>query len=200
MIGNEDYAYWGKLGVGGGGEKFTKDSYIARYRPHNYKIVDTIVECCGKPKKVLSLGCGLGFDIERLLTIGVYAVGVEVAKHMINSSPMKDKIFSGSASDLSQFSDSEFDLVLALELLEHIPPELTEKTVSEIRRVGNNIAVLTIGRGKADPTHINIRSRNEWEKILVPIDYKLQKCVSNGLKDKRLVDMVWDRVYVMELK
>ena len=199
MIDNEDYAYWGKLGAGAGGTKFTKESYVARYRQYNYNIVDSIIHYYGKPKKVLSLGCGLGLDVERFVALGIDVIGLEIASHMVNNSSVKDRIVKGSATDLSIFTDNEFDLIVALELIEHIPPELTYQTINEIRRVGSNRTVLTIGRSKADPTHINLRPRNEWEKLLSPIDYSLQQNISSSLKKKRLVDAVWDRVYVMEL-
>jgi len=199
VVANEEYAYWGAKGVGGGGGTFTKKSYFNRYRPYNHKIVDTIVEFYGKPKKAISLGCGIGFDVERFKQLDIDIIGVEIADFMIRESPVRDLIIEGSMTDLSRFDDSTFDLVVCLEVMEHLPPELTEQAIREIRRIGTSKAVLTIGRGKSDPTHINLRPREEWIKLLAPVDSLLQQKISDSLKAKRLVDMVWDRVYVMRL-
>jgi len=198
MIGNEQWMYWGEKSRGTIGRAFTKQEYFDRYRKHNHEIVNSIVSYL-EPSRVLSLGCGIGFDVERFVQLGIDVIGLEITKEAIAHSPVSNKIIWGSATDLSQFSDRSFDLVLALELLEHLPPELTEQTISEIKRVGCKYGVLTIGRGSQDPTHINLRPREEWIKLLAPMDDLLQQKISNSLKEKKLVDMVWDRVYVMRL-
>jgi len=199
MVGNEQWMYWGDKSKGTIGRAFTKDEYFNRYQKHNHKIVDTIVSLC-EPKNVLSLGCGLGFDVERFVQLGIDVTGIEITKDAIANSPASNKIVWGSATDLSKFSDNFFDIVVSLELLEHLPPELTEQTISEIKRVGCRRGILTIGRGTQDPTHINLRPKEEWIKLLSPIDYLLQDEIGSSLKEKRLVDMVWDRVYVMRLE
>ena len=194
MIGDENYMYWGLYAA------FTKEEYFARYRPHNHEIVNSIVECFGRPWNVLSLGCGLGFDVERWHELEVPVLGVEITRYAIEQSPVKHLIVHGSAHDLGVFRSQSYELIVVLELMEHLPPEFTEAAISEIRRVGYNKAILTIGRGKADITHINLRSRDEWERLLAPLDRDLQERLSRSLKARRLVDMVWDRVYVMELR
>jgi len=199
MTGNEDFMYWGEKSRGSIGRAFTKDEYLSRYRIFNHEIADSIVKCYGRPRNILSLGCGLGWDVERFVQLGIDVIGLEITKFAIENSPVGRHIIWGSAHDLSRFSNDEFELVISLELMEHLPPELTNQTISEIRRVGYGRGIFTIGRGHAELTHINIRPRAEWENLLSPIDYSLQKTLSNSLKEKRLVDMVWDRVYVMEL-
>lgn len=194
MTGSEKYMYWGQHAA------FVEEEYYTRYRPHNHKIVDSIIECFGKPRNVLSLGCGLGFDIERWHELRVPVLGVEITRYAIERSLVGHLIVHGSAHDLGVFRSQSYELVVALELLEHLPPELTEAAISDIRRVGYNKAILTIGRGTADITHINLRPREEWERLLAPLDGDLQERLSQSLKAKKLVDMVWDRVYVMELR
>lgn len=198
MVGNEQWMYWGDKSKGTIGRAFTKQEYFNRYRKHNHEIVNTIVSFY-KPNRVLSLGCGIGFDVERFVQLGIDITGLEITQDAITNSSVSEKIVWGSATDLSRFSDRSFDLVLALELLEHLPPELTEQAISEIKRVGCKYGILTIGRGSQDPTHINLRPREEWIELLAPMDNLLQQKIGDSLKAKRLVDMVWDRVYVMRL-
>ena len=198
MVGNEDWMYWGKRSVGTVGRAFTKEEYFNRYRSHNHKIVDSIVNYYN-PQSVLSLGCGLGFDVERFVQLGVEVIGLEITQAGIDNSPVSEYIVNGSATDLSIFKDKEFDMVLVLEMMEHLPPELTEQTIKEIRRVGRTYGIFTIGRGKQDPTHINLRPREEWTKLLSPVDTKFERFLRDDLKRKQLVDMVWDRVYVARL-
>ncbi|MFC1999182.1 class I SAM-dependent methyltransferase [Chloroflexota bacterium] len=199
MTGNEEYMYWGDRSRGATGHAFTKEEYFARYRPHNHEIVNSIVACCGAPKNVLSLGCGLGFDVERWHELEVPVLGVEITRYAIERSLVGRFIVHGSAHELSIFRTDSYELVLALELMEHLPPEITEAAIAEIRRVGYYKAILTIGRGTSDVTHINLKPREEWERLLGPLDYDLQERLSQHMKDKGLVDMVWDRIYVMEL-
>jgi SAM-dependent methyltransferase len=198
MIGNPDWMYWGRCSVGTVGRAFTKEEYFKRYRSHNHKIVDSIVAYYN-PQNVLSLGCGLGFDVERFVQLGIDVIGLEITQSGIDDSPVSEYIVNGSATDLSIFNDKEFDMVGALELMEHLPPELTEQTIREIRRVGRTFGVFTIGRGTQDPTHINLRPREEWMKLLSPVDTKFERFLRDDLKRKQLVDMVWDRVYIARL-
>lgn len=199
MTGNPEYMYWGEKSVGTIGRALTEKEFFERYRVHDHEIVNSIIDYYGIPNRVLSLGCAFGLDIERFVELGVDVVGIEITKFAIDNSRVKDKIIWGSATDLSMFQKNSFDLVLALEVMEHLPPETTQHTINEIKRVGYNQAIFLIGRSKTDPTHINLRPREEWESLLYPSDKEFEKFLSNDFKTKGLVDAVHERVYVMDL-
>lgn len=81
--------------------------------------------------RVLEIGCALGFNHDchvNYLGIEYSKIAVEQAQKRFSSANIKQD----DASDLS-FSDSEFDFIFSISVLEHIPK--IEQALSEIDRV-----------------------------------------------------------------
>jgi 2-polyprenyl-3-methyl-5-hydroxy-6-metoxy-1,4-benzoquinol methylase len=123
-------------------------------------------------RRVLDAGCGEGFGMRSVLAAHPNAIGMDqqiealqVARHISPSN-----IFSVGDLLALPFQDSEFDLVICLEVLEHI--EQPERALSELCRVSNRWLLLSVPheplfrganflRGKNmhdwgnDPGHVN---------------------------------------------
>ena len=94
----------------------TKMEYIEKYLKEH-----------GKGKKILDAGCGEGVLVEKFKSRGFDIVGFD--KHYESEFVQKDDILN------SNFSDASFDLILCLDVLEHLTYFRQEKAVSEINRI-----------------------------------------------------------------
>ena len=114
----------------------------------------------GKDKTVLDVGCGDG-RISFLLSkkVGkVYGIDnqpgpVEMGK-LLNAAAPNVELSMGDACEIP-FPEENFDLVVSMDVVEHVPEDMAEKMVSEMARVckkGGHVVVAT-------PNRENLRSR-----------------------------------------
>lgn len=97
-------------------------------------------------KKILDLGCGKGRFCKIIKNSGfINIVGVDPSVELVKAAKLNNKdikFIEASATSLS-FHDGEFDILVCIEVLEHIPD--TEKAIKEMSRVlkpGGRILVL----------------------------------------------------------
>lgn len=128
-----------------------------------------------KDKKVLDLGCGVGYGSALMCRSGAKKVSgidldheaVEYAKNMFR----EDKInfFQGNVLDLSNFTDN-VDVVVAFELLEHVKEQ--GKLISQAKSKLKENGVLLISTPnkitypKGNPFHKKELDFNEFTKLL----------------------------------
>lgn len=96
------------------------------------------------PKTVLDIGCGIGKLIGELRKRRINAYGVEFSDDFINASPMKKYIRKDNILDLKQFKSGEFDLIICMEVLEHLPPTYLINAINNLKRICNNKLLITI--------------------------------------------------------
>lgn len=122
--------FWNKLLVEN--EDREKKSPLARDR------IKTVTKVIGKLQgKLLDVGFGHGFIEEHLSTGVAFDLhGIDISSRAVER---LNRILSGDFKVGSilkiPFSDDFFDVVLALEILEHIPPHNTFVAINELYRV-----------------------------------------------------------------
>ena len=91
-----------------------------------------------QPKRVLDFGCGDGRLISELCKKGVPEIyGIDFSKRaLLLSQVMVDyndrvKLFG----DLEEIRDQQFDIAIAMEVIEHIPPEQTKSIITGIHSI-----------------------------------------------------------------
>lgn len=161
---DRDYFVWDGIGQAKG--------YRGTYAdfPENLKFLEYIKSL--NPESVLEAGCGYGFLVKRLNDAGIPAEGFDVSSFAIKMRAI-DKIRQASVLDLSCYKDKQFDLVVSIELLEHIPEAYIEQALRELSRVSKR-GVHWIAYKEVDDlfqtkdlTHVNIKPFNWWkEKVL----------------------------------
>ena len=162
---DRDYFCWNGKGEAKGYKGFYADF------PERLKFLDYIKSL--KPKSVLDVGCAYGFLTKSLNDAGIPAKGVDVSTFAYKMRATDDMQVA-SVLDLP-FEDGEFDLVVTIELLEHIREEDTNQALSEIVRVSRRGAhwiaykeVDDLFQTK-DKTHINIKPYVWWQEKFMEI-------------------------------
>ena len=97
------------------------------------------------PQAILEVGCGEGEILERLAARYPHArlVGIDLPDDGLRAEWTRRGLPAeeGDATAL-RFADGEFDLVLAIEVLEHVPQP--QRALAELARVCSNTAVLSV--------------------------------------------------------
>ena len=150
-----------------------------------------------KPKTVLDLGCGLGMYGFALSTYGADYQGLEVSKWAIENTIYKNlKIKHGDVRDPHDFKD--FDLVLAIDILEHIEEKDLNQVLGNIKTYGKNFlfSIPWLGNPDLDKdlTHKIKKSREWWINKLtnhfkikeVPDYFSYKNQMLMGVKNERM--------------
>jgi len=127
-----------------------------------------------KPRSVLDVGCAKGYLVYLLDQLGIDAYGVDISSYAIAQAPLKiaHRLYHLDAvEDKFPFGDSQFDLITALEVFEHL--DCFDNLLKEVSRALSPCGYLLITTptllGKylfVDNTHISVKSRNSWQKLL----------------------------------
>jgi len=116
--------------------------------------------------KLLDIGCGRGEILDFAATKGFEVKGTEIVDDLIDNS----RVVKGYSTELP-FPDKEFDYVTCLDVIEHLLPENTYKTLFEIDRVASKSILLSIANypskfGSNIDLHINKKPYKEWDNII----------------------------------
>jgi ubiquinone/menaquinone biosynthesis C-methylase UbiE len=134
------------------------------------------------PLKMLDVGCGEGYYVRDAIEEGINAYGIDISTHALENAlaEVKDRITFGSITEIP-FSDEEFDVMTAFDVIEHIHPKDTLNAITEIRRVlkPDGIVIITtpssnFGDWVSDLTHINVRPPKFWKLLLEEYNFKVR--------------------------
>jgi len=103
---------------------------VNRWDPQHLRTVDRLLPL-SEGQRVLEVGCGSGHLTKRLAERGVDIVGIDAnpnAREVAGSA----RVLHMQAEHL-QFDDKEFDVIISVHAIEHIPP--LEAAIAEMARV-----------------------------------------------------------------
>ncbi|MHB8220166.1 MAG: class I SAM-dependent methyltransferase [Acidimicrobiales bacterium] len=106
--------------------------------------------------RTLDVGCAKGYLVEALREKGVDAYGCDVSRFAVeHAAPgALGYVRRGDLGRGLPYGDGEFDLVTALEILEHLDPSDVQGALTELRRVCRGVVYATIpsfGRNPSGP-------------------------------------------------
>jgi SAM-dependent methyltransferase len=127
-------------------------------------------------KSVLCLGCGKGFFVKAFRKHGVDAYGVDLSEYAIRNCPsdIQDYLFQGDICDLSYFKAEQFEMVTAINVLEHIAVPDLYLAMDELIRVSRFYVLLCVKTSKepylgesatmisGDKSHVSIYPKDWW--------------------------------------
>ena len=113
------------------------------------------------PRTVLDAGCGIGFLVEALRARGVEARGFDVSRYAIDQIPEQVRRFCTVASITDEI-DGDYDLIVCIEVLEHLPAEAAEAAVANLARHTDLVLFYSTPDDFREPTHLNVRPPEYW--------------------------------------
>jgi len=118
-----------------------------------------------RPKSVVDIGCANGVHLKAFKDLGVEVFGIEGTSHW--APYIEENI--GKYYDILDIrkplkSEESFDLVLCLEVLEHLEKQFARQAVKNILSLGKNICI------SACPItggfhHINVQPFSYWQRV-----------------------------------
>lgn len=98
-------------------------------------------------KRVLEVGCGLGFFSERLVQRGAHLIASDLGPNLVERTRRRvrcEAVVADALRLVEQFGPNTFDLVLSSECIEHTPePELALEQMASVLRPGGYLSVST---------------------------------------------------------
>jgi len=115
--------------------------YDETYLERNRMLVNRILAVIPGLKSVIVLGAARGYLVKALYERGVEAVGVDLSRWAVENCAegVEPYMYWGDVCDLGEWRDGEFDLVVALDVLEHIRVPDLYVAIAEAARVGKRI-------------------------------------------------------------
>jgi ubiquinone/menaquinone biosynthesis C-methylase UbiE len=120
-------------------ERFlSNDQELKRFRYIHSLIPETT-------NSILDVGCGNGAFLKYLEDNGsvIKKIGYERSQTAVAKKVCTSEIISGSAEKIT-FPDNSFDVVLALEVIEHLPFGIFESTLEELQRVAAKNIIISV--------------------------------------------------------
>jgi len=172
--------------------EFDISKYDDDFLKDRTQIVVDIIRKISNTGDALDLGCGPGFYTNYLSSNGWKTTAVDTGPKNIESASRfaNSSICNDAVSALEEFPEFSFDLVLCLELIEHMPATEGIRLVLGINKVlkkGGTMIIATPNRISLegmypyyireklfkkekwyawDPTHVHIYSHNEIKKLI----------------------------------
>lgn len=146
------------------------ESHCARNHPYRKgdpeweafyaKVADNIVRSLG-PETAYDAGCAIGFLVEALWDRGVETHGRDISEFAIQQvrPDVRDYCEVGSVTDRIE---GVFDLVLCIEVLEHLTPDDAAMAIKRLVSATNQILFSSTPTDFDEPTHVNVRPPIYW--------------------------------------
>ncbi len=134
-------------------------------------VADHIVKQIG-PQKVLDAGCAKGFLVEALRDRGVEAYGIDLSEYAISQVRRDIQRYCRVASLVDPIAE-RFDLIVCIEVLEHIPEEIARQVIANLCRSTDDILFSSTPDDFAEVTHVNVRPRSYWNALFAEQGFDL---------------------------
>lgn len=138
-----------------------------QWEPFFSNIADKIIERFN-PRTVLDAGCATGYLVEALRNRGIEAYGFDISEYAINNTSEDIKPFCIVHSILDPLPDNfpqEFDLIITLEVLEHLFPEEGRQALGNLCKYTDKIIFSSTPNDIDDRTHVNVQLGEYWAKL-----------------------------------
>lgn len=171
-------------------EKYFEDGVrhrVSAYENYRWMPERTIREASSiinniKFDTVLDYGCAKGFMVYALRLLGKEAYGADVSEYAVENCHPKVKEYLQVIETTEQLSGG-WDLIIAKDVLEHIPKDLIPSVLSELRRRCKTLFVaVPLGDGKRyrireyemDVTHVVREPEEWWLTTIVDAGFKIK--------------------------
>jgi len=144
-------------------------NYRDYLRDHRFpRVADALVKVFDlRGRTVLDCGCAVPYLVDELRRRGVDAVGFDISDYCKEKTKREGlRWFLQADARFIPFRDRSFYLVIASELVEHVPPEFEDLLLRELTRVSARFLLIRTPPMRfpddCDQTHVNIRPHMYW--------------------------------------
>jgi hypothetical protein len=123
-------------------------------------IAERIVREIG-PHTVLDVGCAMGFLVEGLRAHGVEASGIDISEYALSQVLEELKPFCRLGS-ITEPLPGRYDLVVCIEVLEHLPPAESERAIEHLCLAADDILFSSTPFDYREATHFNVQPAEYW--------------------------------------
>ena len=127
------------------------------------KIADEIVKRIN-PKMVLDVGCAMGFLVEGFRDRGLEAFGIDISEYALEKVRDDLKPYCRIASILDPITE-KYDLIVCIEVLEHLPPEASRKAIENLCLASDDIIFSSTPYDYGEVTHNNVQPLEYWAEL-----------------------------------
>ena len=115
----------------------------------------------GKAPRVLDAGCAMGLLVEALVERGIDAWGIDISEYAIaQAAPaVRDRVHVGS---LTTPLDGRYDLIVSIEVLEHMPPADARIALTNICAHTDDVLFSSSPTDFGETTHVNVQPPEAW--------------------------------------
>ncbi|EHB54674.1 MULTISPECIES: class I SAM-dependent methyltransferase [Paenibacillus] len=143
-----------------GNSNYTSYQYDTRFIQWSYDIKKYL-----NPKTLLDVGCAKGYLVRSLRLLGVDAKGVDISSYAIENADEYaiGHVVCSSATKIP--FEGKFDLVIAFDILEHIPEPEVFEAIDELSRLGNTVFLKMphfYDPWDLDETHVTLYPKSWW--------------------------------------
>lgn len=117
-----------------------------------------------QPGTVLDAGCAMGFLVEQLRAHGIEAWGVDISEYAIGKAHESIREFVWVGSVTEPFP-SRYDLIVSIEVLEHLPKEASEQAVAIICQHTDDVLFSSTPLDYNEATHFNVQPVAYWAEL-----------------------------------
>lgn len=112
-------------------------------------------------QSILDIGCGTGQLLAEWKLLGKDVLGCEVSAAAILGAPPEITVFQADATRPIRINH-RFDLVVCIEVAEHIPRRHSQQLVENCASLGDQVCFTAAPKGQAGVGHINLRPYSFW--------------------------------------
>lgn len=151
------------------------------------------------PDSVIDFGCAIGAHLEPFYERDVHIKGVEGNSKAFNHAVVpQDRLEQYDLRDRYN-SGRTYDLVLCLEVAEHIPERYADDLVDTLVDAGGTIVMTAATPGQGGTHHVNEQPREYWYKKFESRGYEYDSNAVSDLRDMievELTDWIPDNIMV----
>ena len=127
------------------------------------KIADELIRIF-QPVRVFDAGCAHGFLVEAFWDRGVEAYGRDISEFAISQVRQDIRQYC-SVGSLTEKISGKFDLVVCIEVLEHMSEEDGLKAIANMTAATDHVVFSSSPTDLTEPTHVNVKPAIYWMRL-----------------------------------
>ena len=151
------------------GEYYEKRQYDPlRSESHH---MATVFKDIFEPDSVIDFGCAIGAYLEPFYEQGVTVRGVEANSQAFNYAVIPESLLTQHDLREPFEPDRQYDLVLSIEVAEHIPDNYADIYRDTLTKSGSTVIMSAAPPGQGGTHHVNEQPRDYWKEKMAEVGF-----------------------------